>query len=83
MNALFVNETCRKSILFPLCIRQSRDSFELVFRKLKDYSIGVPKDPTLRGNYIEIVEQVLKNIHLRGVAHLDLTHQILYVEAGC
>jgi len=71
MNALFVNETCRKNILFPLCIRQSRDSFELVFRKLTDYSIGVPKDPTLRSNYIETVEQVLKNIHIRGVAHLD------------
>mmetsp|Transcript_27390 Transcript_27390/g.46284 ORF Transcript_27390/g.46284 Transcript_27390/m.46284 type:complete len:452 (-) Transcript_27390:201-1556(-) len=71
MNALFVDESIRGNILFPLCIRQDNFHFDLVFRKLIDYSIGVPKDPDLRGIYIERVEQVLHNIHRCGVAHLD------------
>ena len=72
MSAMFADVSCRGNILFPLCIRQSKRSFDLVFRKLTEYRIGLPARPILRKSLLCAVKGVLGRVHECGVAHLDL-----------
>lgn len=71
MHVLFENEECREHVLCPLCVRQDEASFQIVFRRLSEYRIGLPSDDALRRKYIDAVEQALSLIHSCGVAHLD------------
>jgi hypothetical protein len=72
MSAMFTDVSCRYNVLFPLCIRQTNKTFDLVFLKLTEYKIGLPACPTLRKNLLDSVKKVLGRIHECGVAHLDL-----------
>jgi hypothetical protein len=71
MKVLFANLDCRGNILFPICRRQMKNSFDLVFRKLTEYRIGLPTSETLRRNLFVAVKKVLQHIHDCKVTHLD------------
>ena len=71
MNAMFTDPSCRGNILFPLCVRQTKKSFDLVFQKLTEYRIGLPTCSTLRKSLMDSITMVLRRIHGCGVAHLD------------
>jgi hypothetical protein len=72
MSAIFTDLNCRYNVLFPLCIRQTCETFDLVFLKLNEYKIGLPACSTLRNNLLDSVKKVIDCVHKCEVAHLDL-----------
>jgi serine/threonine protein kinase len=79
MNHLYdnINENYKNFILFPLSIRIDggiiRDG-QIIFDKLHEqyWQIGLPIEPNLKEKFIKLLANIMNEIHLIGVVHLDL-----------
>eukprot|EP00597_Dinobryon_sp_UTEXLB2267_P003124 CAMPEP_0170072288 /NCGR_PEP_ID=MMETSP0019_2-20121128/9964_1 /TAXON_ID=98059 /ORGANISM="Dinobryon sp., Strain UTEXLB2267" /LENGTH=525 /DNA_ID=CAMNT_0010281185 /DNA_START=1 /DNA_END=1578 /DNA_ORIENTATION=- len=71
MSTLRQSENCRRLVLFPFCFGQWKESYQIIFPKLRDYRIGLPSSQILRRQFLALVEEALIAIHCMGVVHLD------------
>ena len=52
MNHLWHDDECRRFVVFPLCVRQHRKLFSIVFQNEQEFRIGLPEESNLRDEYI-------------------------------
>jgi hypothetical protein len=74
MATLHKDESCRKFVVFPLCVREYDDNIEetgLIFPMLQGFQIGLPNLPELRKSLMNQLRLALDSFHKIGVVHFD------------
>jgi hypothetical protein len=58
-------------MIFPYCVRQFEEEYEIVFQNLKDFRIGLPADIDIRKSLLDKIGEAMTAIHNCGIVHLD------------